>query len=98
MVKMKAVDIIAPAALIPDGSRVRKVTGTTVFILRKELQIHVERDHFGEHNPIQLKGCFLICDGEVSNVSECKHLVWIGQDITVHQEADQTDEDDDDDK
>lgn len=83
MRRLHSVDLIVPVKLIPDNSRVRKVTGTKEYVLRRDLKVHAPPDHFGKQGPISLKGNFLIADGSVSMVCEDHKLVWINQDVEV---------------
>jgi len=86
-------DIILPAGKIPDRSRVRKVTGQKVYVLRRDLKVFVERDDPDQHEPIEFSGIFLVPeDGNITHVPDHKLLVWIGRCVTVHEHDMPTDE------
>jgi len=83
-VKLKNAEIIIEAGSIPDGSSVRKITGTFVYTLKRNLKIYGPKDEKGNHQPIEHNGIFLMGETSINMISETLKLVWLNQNITVH--------------
>jgi hypothetical protein len=79
-------EIILPLEQIPDGARVRKITGAKRFTVRKKLKIYgytAENDERVEFDP-QDKFVFLYYDGGVCAEPKSLKMVWFA-DITAVQ-------------
>lgn len=85
----RAIEVILVAYEIPDGSSVRKATGTKVYILRRGVRLHVERgeltvdgvpvvDLATTPKTVGVSGCVMLASGgDITVVSDTTRLAWL---------------------
>lgn len=67
------VEVILPASKIPDGSTVRKITGTAELTLKNDLRVYTENQ-----KPLLLHGFYLVGNrGNINQIVGDMKLVWI---------------------